>query len=81
MTELTNTPPRLKRADVPAYLLARHGITRTAGTLAKLAVVGGGPAFRKVGTRTVLYDTSDIDTWAVSLLSAPVSSTSELNAA
>ncbi|MCF3935320.1 hypothetical protein L1787_18150 [Acuticoccus sp. M5D2P5] len=31
--------------------------------LAKLAVVGGGPPFRKAG-RTPLYDPKDLDAWA-----------------
>jgi hypothetical protein len=78
----TDTPlPRLKRAEASAYLLEKHGISRTYTTLAKLAVVGGGPAFRKVGTRTVVYDVADLDAWAASIMSKPVFSTSELTAA
>jgi hypothetical protein len=46
-------------------------------TLAKLAVVGGGPQFRKIG-RIPLYDTSDLDAWVLGKLSSPVNSTSEL---
>lgn len=78
MLDLKNIPPRLKRIEASTYLLCRHGISRTPGTLAKLAVVGGGPSFRKVGARTVLYDVDALDTWATALLGPAVNSTSEL---
>jgi hypothetical protein len=81
MTNTDTLPPRLKRAEASAYLRAKHGISRTVGTLAKLAVVGGGPSFRKLGTRSVVYDVADLDAWAASIMSKPVSSTSELSAA
>ena len=38
----------------------QHGIRRTVGTLAKLAVIGGGPRFR-VANRTPLYETDELD--------------------
>jgi hypothetical protein len=53
-----------------------YGFGATA-TLAKLAVVGGGPPFSKAG-RQVLYEQSALDEWALSRISAPVRSTSEL---
>jgi hypothetical protein len=68
---------RLRRAKAAEYLLESHGIQRTVGTLAKLAVIGGGPRFRVAG-RTPLYETTDLDTWAESILSPVVGSTSEL---
>jgi predicted DNA-binding transcriptional regulator AlpA len=71
----------LKRSEVPEYLLEEYGFSRTAATLAKLAVTGGGPRFRKIGARTVVYDVADIDAWAASITSEPVASTSELTAA
>jgi hypothetical protein len=77
----SNTLPRLTRANASVYLRERHGISRTPGTLAKLAVTGGGPKFRKIGVRHVLYDIADLDAWAVSALSDPVASTSELRVA
>ncbi len=67
----------LRRAEAAAYLLEQHGIRRAVGTLAKLAVVGGGPRFRVAG-RTPLYAPDDLDAWADSILSPTVSSTSEL---
>jgi hypothetical protein len=74
------TLPRVGRADASKHLYEKHGIRRTPGTLAKLAVIGGGPKFRKIGTRQVLYDVADLDAWAESILSAPLGSTSELAA-
>jgi hypothetical protein len=60
-----------------AYLLERHGIVRAPATLNKLRVVGGGPAFRKVGTRNVAYEEAALDEWASTLVSRPLHSTSE----
>ena len=67
----------LRRAEASIYLLETYGIRRAVGTLAKLAVIGGGPRFRVAG-RTPLYTTDDLDSWAESILSPPVNSTSEL---
>jgi hypothetical protein len=43
--------------------------------LAKLAVVGGGPIYRKAG-RFPLYTAGDLDQWATSRLGTPRRSTS-----
>ena len=67
----------LRRAEAADYLLEIHGISRTVGTLAKLAVIGGGPRFRVAG-RTPLYAPDDLDAWADSIISPLVRSTSEL---
>ncbi len=67
----------LRRYEASNYLLETHGIRRAVGTLAKLAVVGGGPRFRVAG-RTPLYAPDDLDAWADSILSPLVRSTSEL---
>jgi hypothetical protein len=69
--------PLKRRAAASAYLREQWGIERAPGTLAKLAVVGGGPRFRKVG-RIPLYAAEDLDGWARALLGEPVASTSEL---
>lgn len=71
----SQNPPRLRRCDVPAYLLEKHGIPIALTTLNKMATVGGGPAMRYVG-RIPLYDIADLDAWAAAKLSAPVTSTS-----
>ncbi|WP_298257121.1 hypothetical protein [Bradyrhizobium sp.] len=69
----------LNRREASQYLLDRHGIRRSPGTLAKLACVGGGPIFRKV-RRGVIYDLDALDTFALSITSAPMRTTAELSA-
>jgi hypothetical protein len=66
----------LRRKAASQYLEDKYGIHRAPATLAKLAVIGGGPPFRRDG-RTPLYSTDDLDQWAISRLSAPMRSTSE----
>src|ERR1700694_801794 len=41
--------PRLRRAEAVEYLRIEHGLPVTVATLAKLASVGGGPRFEKMG--------------------------------
>lgn len=78
--DTSRLPPRIKRAEASAYLKQRHGLERTPGTLAKLACLGGGPAFRKVGARCVLYDIEGLDRWATETIGTPRRSTSEATA-
>jgi hypothetical protein len=66
----------LRRKAASDYLRETHGLERAPSTLAKLAVIGGGPIFRRAG-RIPLYSSEDLDAWAESLLSAPMRSTSE----
>jgi len=76
-----NTTPRyLRRADAAQQMRSKWGLPCSAKYLAKLAVIGGGPAFRKAG-RIPLYRPADLDRWAESRLSRPVHSTAELMAA
>jgi hypothetical protein len=67
----------LRRKAASDYLREIHGLERAPSTLAKLAVIGGGPVFRRAG-RIPLYSPDDLDCWAESLLSAPMRSTSEV---
>lgn len=76
MDTTVSTRP-LRRNEASEYLLSKYGINRTSSTLAKLAVTGGGPAFRKAG-RFPLYTIDALDKWAASIMSPEVSSTSEL---
>jgi hypothetical protein len=67
----------VSRKGASAYLHEEWGITRSPKTLAKYATEGGGPSFRKDG-KQALYDRADLNTYAESILSPLVKSTSEL---
>jgi hypothetical protein len=69
----------LRRKQAAEYLKGKFGCGAER-TLAKLASVGGGPVFRKIG-RVVVYDPADLDAWVLARLSAPLRSTSEIAAA
>jgi hypothetical protein len=66
----------LRRKAASTYLKETHGIERAPSTLAKLAVIGGGPPFRRLN-RAALYDPVDLDQWVASKLSPLVRSTSD----
>lgn len=66
----------LRRDKAAAYLQSRYG-AYTAETLAKLACVGGGPKFQKLGPFP-MYTPEDLDEWARCRMTEPVRSTSEL---
>jgi hypothetical protein len=65
----------LRRKQAAEYLRSKFGYGAER-TLAKLASVGGGPIYRKIG-RIVVYDPCDLDAWALGRLSAPLRSTSD----
>ena len=64
-----------RRADAAHYVRETWGMPCSSKWLAKLAVVGGGPIYRKAG-RFPLYTQEDLDHWADSRLGAPRRSTS-----
>ena len=66
------------RREAAEYLTER-GLKISRNTLQKMATVGGGPKYRRFGTRAV-YTDADLDAWASAKLSAPRRSTSELAA-
>jgi hypothetical protein len=73
-------PERLfRREDAARYLLETWNVQRSVATLARLAVTGNGPEFRKSG-RTPLYPQDSLDSYARSLLTRRVRSTAELRA-
>lgn len=59
------------------YLREQFGIVRSPATLNKLRVIGGGPDFRKIGTKVVAYEDVALDAYAAGLISKPLRSTSE----
>ena len=75
----TSLAPRrmLRRSDAARYVVETWGLPLSPKTLAKLAVVGGGPRFRKA-SRFPMYEVTSLDDWVRSKLSPAVSSTSEL---
>lgn len=77
----SNPPAKtyLRRTEAAKYLQDRYG-AYTTETLAKLACVGGGPRFQKLGPYPV-YRPEWLDEWAEGRMSKPVASTAELAAA
>src|SRR6266481_9860917 len=72
---MTN-PAYLRRRAAAEYLRQRWGVPCSEKTLAKLACVGGGPAYQRFG-RTPLYIHADLDEFARAKIGKPVRSTSE----
>jgi hypothetical protein len=70
----------LRRQEAARYLQNTWSIPHSPATLAKLAVTGGGPEYRKAG-RTPLYPQDALDSYARSKLSKRVRSTAELRSA
>jgi hypothetical protein len=66
----------LRRKAASGYLHKTFGLDRAPSTLAKLAVIGGGPPFRRMN-RVPLYAEDDLNKWVASKLSAPMRSTSD----
>jgi hypothetical protein len=74
---MDNQSKRLRRSEASIYLKEKWSISRTAGTLAKLAVIGGSPRFQYDG-RIPLYPVNELDAWAQKILSPLKSSTSDV---
>lgn len=72
--------PRLRRSEVPAYLMQKHGVPIAKKTLDKLASIGGGPDMEYFG-RVPTYTPEALDAWVEQRLSKPVASTAERPAA
>jgi hypothetical protein len=65
----------LRRGDAAAYVTRRYGFPCSRQWLAKLAVIGGGPVFRKAG-RYPIYHPADLDRWAQARIGPAQCSTS-----
>jgi hypothetical protein len=63
--------------DAARYVSETYGFPCSRQWLAKLAVIGGGPLFRKAG-RTPIYAPQDLDAWAKNRIGAPQRSTSDV---
>jgi hypothetical protein len=64
-----------RRSAAAHYVRETWGMPCSAKWLAKLAVIGGGPIYRKAG-RFPLYTKDDLDHWVGTRLGAPRRSTS-----
>ena len=69
-------PARMRRKMASEYLFEEHGVSLSPATLAKLAVVGGGPPFRKDGPFPI-HERDDLDIYALKRLGPLRASTSE----
>ena len=65
----------LRRSAAAEYVRKTWGLPCSTRWLAKLAVVGGGPIYRKAG-RFPLYSHEDLDHWAENRIGNPRRSTS-----
>lgn len=70
------TDTYLDRRQAAEYLTSKRGLRVSWTTLQKWATTGGGPTYRRFGTRAV-YLPTDLDAWAEAKLSAARVSTSE----
>ena len=68
-------PARMRRKQASEYLLEVHGVSLSPATLAKLAVIGGSPPFRKDGPFP-LYERDGLDIFAIRRLGPLRESTS-----
>jgi hypothetical protein len=75
-TTETSRPPNLRRAEAAEYLRQAHGVRLAAQTLAKLAVLGGGPPYFLDG-RYPAYPIVDLDKFAIARLGRLRRSTSD----
>lgn len=73
----TAWPNRMRRREASQYLQEQHGVRLAHATLAKLAVVGGGPPFRLDG-RFPVYDRDALDSYASERLGPLRRSTSDV---
>ncbi len=79
-TSIDNPAKRfLRRQDAGRYLKERYGFG-SARSLAKLAVYGEGPLFRKAGA-AVLYELDELDRWALAQIGGLRRSTRDEEAA
>ena len=72
---MESTSRYLRREQAALYVRREWGMPCSGRWLAKLAVTGGGPVFRKAG-RFPIYARSDLDAWAEGRIGAPRRSTS-----
>lgn len=66
----------MRRREAAEYVRTKFGAPCSPATLAKLAVIGGGPRYVRFG-RHPLYSEHDLDAWVMSRIQSSYGSTSE----
>ncbi len=66
------------RTEACAFLKSTFGLTVSPKTLGKYATIGGGPKYHKFGNKTVVYDEQELQQWAISRISTPISNSCEV---
>jgi hypothetical protein len=59
----------MNRKETSEYIEGKFGVSYKPNTLARLACVGGGPEYLKIGQR-VVYTPESTDRWIAGMLSA-----------
>ena len=77
---MSDTVCYFRRSEAAQHVREKYGRPCSIKLLNKLAVIGGGPPFRKSG-RFPVYPKNELDAWAESRMSPLVNSTSELRPA
>ena len=75
-----SSPKYLRRKPAAQYVREHWGLPCSPNTLAKLAVVGGGPTYRRAG-RIPLYAIEDLDRYVEEKLGKKLRSTSDYGVA
>lgn len=78
--EVEPTERLMRRVEAAAFIRETFGVSCCTGTLAKLAVIGGGPEYQKFG-RFPLYSRGACRAWVQGRLTRRVTSTAELSSA
>jgi hypothetical protein len=68
---------RLNRTEASAYLWDRHRLKCARVSLARLASIGGGPRFQRVGP-FVFYTPAELDRWAEAKTTPLLTKTSDI---
>jgi hypothetical protein len=76
---MTTEDTLFTRIQAAAYLSEKHKLKTSPKSLAKYVVTGGGPRYRKHGSRAI-YTQTHLDEYAASKITEPRKSTSERTA-
>jgi hypothetical protein len=72
-------PRYLSRAEAAFYVTQKYGFPCSKQTLAKLAVKGQGPEFKRANGRFAVYPVAGLDAWAATRIADAIPSSTELD--